>query len=608
MSVDAVRQPGERFEFLAGSIAGRHVAVQVGLDGELSHCDGRCIRVPVRRLLEDSEGWRDVVAQALLIRIGSLRPVILRRLVGRPQMARNYAYLEVRRGVTMYSECLPGAFASDPSLQAMVGWPVTTSAEESLRVAAGLRDAKGDIPEFVGTLRPILALRHSWDDGQVQALTDDERAGQFKVVDEAEDFSDEEETESSKLLDRLKSRFSNGNPMSQALAQLFGQGRSRGQAAGDEASAGGAEMPVGRVERAWRRGIHALRAHLPATLARLTEDVGSEPFSLRYPEWDCDLGRYRQSWVRVDEVEPWNEEGAQDLQQVRQAPSRELRRGLSMLGREYQMQRRQSEGAEFDIGALIEYAIDLRCGQAPLNLDIYRASRRTRRDLGVVVVVDISGSSGEHAGDGQTVFRQQLRAAWQLTAALDGLGDHVALYGFHSWGRELACMVRLKGHEEPWSERISERCALLQPAGFSRLGAAVRHSEQLLSDRIRLPNRLLILITDGFAYDQDYEERYAREDTRIALREAQAAGTACVCLSIGGTTAAQQLEEVFGAANLLMVDDAEQWPSRIGAVCQRALQGVRMAKGRRGHRGMALPASARHTSERAGSVDIPSLG
>lgn len=77
-----------------------------------------------------------------------------------------------------------------------------------------------------------------------------------------------------------------------------------------------------------------------------------------------------------------------------------------------------------------------------------------------------------------------------------------------------------------------------------------------------------VLITDGVAYDLDYEERYAREDTRMALREAQAAGTACVCLSIGGTTSAQQLEELFGAANLLMVDDAEQWPGRIDAVCR----------------------------------------
>lgn len=600
MFADAARHSSKRFEYLAGSIVGRHVAVQADVDGELSYCDGRCIRVPVRRLLEEPEVWHDVVAQALLLAIGSLQPGILRRLIGRPLVARRYAYLEVLRGVTLYGDRLPVAFAVHPLLLPVGGWPRTASAEESLRMAADLRNLDKGIPVFVGTLRPILALRHGWGDGQSLALTDAERAGEFKVADEAENSSGQEETETSRLLDRLKSHFSNGNPMGQALAQLLGQGRSRGQAAGDEGGGDGAEMPVGRVERAWRRGIHALRAHLPATFAGLAEAVDSDPFSPRYPEWDSNLGRYRPGWVRVDEVEPWSEEGVQDLQQVLLAPSQELRRGLSTLGREYQMQRRQSEGAEFDIGALIEHAIDLRCGQTPLNLDIYRASRRTRRDLGVVIAVDISGSSGECGGDGETVFRQQLQSAWQLAAALDGLGDRVALYGFHSWGREQACMVRLKGHEEPWSARVGERFALLQPTGFSRLGAAVRYSAQLLSDRIRLPNRLLILITDGFSYDQDYEERYAREDTRIALREAQAGGTACVCLSIGGTTSAQQLEEVFGASNLLMVDDAEQWPGRIGPLCQRALQGVRMAKGRLGHQGRAPAVGVRRAAEGAG--------
>jgi nitric oxide reductase activation protein len=97
---------------------------------------------------------------------------------------------------------------------------------------------------------------------------------------------------------------------------------------------------------------------------------------------------------------------------------------------------------------------------------------------------------------------------------------------------------------------------------------------------MRLPNRLLILITDGLAYDQDYEGEYAREDTRMALRDAQAAGTACVCLCIGGSATAEQLEQVFGSANVLMVDDADQWISRIGEVCKRALSNVRMGRPR----------------------------
>ena len=98
---------------------------------------------------------------------------------------------------------------------------------------------------------------------------------------------------------------------------------------------------------------------------------------------------------------------------------------------------------------------------------------------------------------------------------------------------------------------------------------------------MRLPNRVLILITDGFSYDQDYEEKYAEADARKALSEARAEGTACVCLCIGGSTSAAQLATVFGSANLLMVDDTAQIPSRIRKVCMEALRAVSKRKVKR---------------------------
>ncbi|KKA09999.1 MULTISPECIES: hypothetical protein [Pseudomonas fluorescens group] len=66
----------------------------------------------------------------------------------------------------------------------------------------------------------------------------------------------------------------------------------------------------------------------------------------------------------------------------------------------------------------------------------------------------------------------------------------------------------------------------------------------------------------------------------MALHDAQAAGTACVCLCIGGGATAEQLEQVFGSANVLMVDDADQWISRIGEVFKDALSNVRMGRQR----------------------------
>jgi hypothetical protein len=99
----------------------------------------------------------------------------------------------------------------------------------------------------------------------------------------------------------------------------------------------------------------------------------------------------------------------------------------------------------------------------------------------------------------------------------------------------------------------------------------------LLHDAMRLPNRLLALVTDGIAYDQDYQLSNAAADAKRALAEAGEAGTACVCLSVGGGTDSDKLQEAFGADNLLAVDEVGEVTARIRDVCRHALASVGVA-------------------------------
>ena len=62
------------------------------------------------------------------------------------------------------------------------------------------------------------------------------------------------------------------------------------------------------------------------------------------------------------------------------------------------------------------------------------------------------------------------------------------------------------------------------------------------------PNRLLVVLSDGFPYDDGYEGRYAEADARKALEELRTDGVACLCLSLGAPTATDALERVFGSA------------------------------------------------------------
>ena len=72
---------------------------------------------------------------------------------------------------------------------------------------------------------------------------------------------------------------------------------------------------------------------------------------------------------------------------------------------------------------------------------------------------------------------------------------------------------------------------------------------EILKNEAGTPNRLLVVLSDGFPYDDGYEGRYAEADADKAFEELRTEGVACLCLSIGAETAADALERVFGSAS-----------------------------------------------------------
>jgi nitric oxide reductase NorD protein len=551
-----------RYLFLACAVAGRRVSVHLTRGNDaLAYSDGQSILLPPARAGADV--WLDVVAQAALIGSGALVPHYLRRLVGRRDAARRYAYLEVLRATTVLADRLPSAFLMLPELRAAAQ---TRCAETSLEWALSRR-VLPQPPAYCGTVRPLMGLRKAVSDEGVSALSRRQASGD--VERRQVDAEDEQNTEESKLLRLFQNPLAGNSMLSDMLNKILGA--SAGKSGSDPSQSGGAEMPIGRIERVLRRGLHAVRA-LPFELPEI--DARAESGATAYPEWDVHKQQYRPAWAVVEEVEPWRPDGARDVTAIVGPTPRELRRQLAGLGLDHEMHRRQFEGTELDTGRLLDCAIDFAAGQSPSALDVYRSSRRTRRDLAVAVALDISGSTGEADGNGASVFDRQMRVAYQLGRTLSELGDSVAVHGFHSWGRNLVRSVRLKGPEERWGAHVGERFAQLEPVGYTRTGAAIRHGVRALQKDMRLPNRLLVLITDGIAYDQDYEAAYAEGDAHKALEEARASGTACVCLCIGGSQEAEKLRAVFGTANLLIVDEPEQIVARIRQVCREALASV----------------------------------
>ena len=200
---------------------------------------------------------------------------------------------------------------------------------------------------------------------------------------------------------------------------------------------------------------------------------------ITYPEWDVHRRRYRPDWctVQVTDAKPGDQSWS--------APpdGHALRRALTRLGMGLDRVHRQQHGDDIDIDAAVEARVELVAGSAPDDA-VYVDSLRRRRDLSVLLLLDVSGSAAEAGTGGKTVHEQQRWVAAALTAALHELGDRVALYAFRSQGRsDVSTHWRSSASTSDTTPPCCVGCTGSKPGAYSRLGAAIRHGTEVLRDR-----------------------------------------------------------------------------------------------------------------------------
>jgi nitric oxide reductase activation protein len=279
----------------------------------------------------------------------------------------------------------------------------------------------------------------------------------------------------------------------------------------------------------------------------MAEDVQLErPRTSVYPEWDEHHRRYRPDWCSVIETPPESAEST-DATPLALPDLHNLRRALASLGVELERRHRQAQGDDLDIDAAVQCQVDVIAGSA-VDEAVYVDTVRGRRDLAVLVLLDISGSAGEPGVTGMPVHHHQRIAAAALTATLYELGVRVALYAFRSMGRSAVTVFPVKRFEETFGLPVLTRLGGLTPGAYTRLGAAIRHGAAVLQRDGGVGRKLLVTLSDGFAYDHGYEGRYGEADARRALAESRRQGVGCLCLSIGATTETDALQRVFGTA------------------------------------------------------------
>ncbi len=517
-----------RFRLLATYIAGRPVDVAEAPAGEAAHTDSQVIFVSPGRPL--AEQRREMLIQGALLGAGSLDRRLVKALRARPSTARRYLALEGHRVLAELADRMPLAAALRPDASVR-----TASADESLEKARSPAEI-ADPPDWFGIIRPSRLLASSAG----SPATDKELRLRFDPVDLPEaDDDDAEPARESKILKLFESTLFNSRTVSDFFRKILGSSRYPGD------SAAGAEMRVRAVRRAHAAGTNCRPV---PTKIRFTDDHNSGATAgvggALYPEWDEYSNRYRPDWCRVIDF-PLTVPA--DVTAAGVPHDEVLRRRLSRVGLGPKVLRARPDGDELDIEALINLFVDLRSGYSPPE-HVYLERRKLARNLGVLILLDASGSATETDPDGLAVHDHQRRAAATLAVTLEELGDRVAVYAFRSQGRHAVHLPSIKGFGNRFGAVERARLNQLQPSGYTRLGAGIRGAGEILKAGAGTPNRLLMVLSDGFPYDDGYEGRYAEADTAKALDELRMEGIACLCLSIGGA-ATDTLERVFGSAS-----------------------------------------------------------
>jgi nitric oxide reductase NorD protein len=545
---------------LASAFAGRAVAVDAQRPGELPWTDGQTVFVDPS--LPSRTNLAAVAVQASMIAAGSLDPDFVRPLARRSHWAKRYLAIEGHRALVANDDVLPRLLGSLGNADIAAR---SNSPAESLRLACG-KEAVNDPPANFGVIRAGKLMAVAAQAAKRAEQEQPAHVPRSKQRQELEELADGEVDDTDNP-DLFTSPVGGGGFIGKWLKKLLSSTRKTGSGGGPP----GADKPTHRTGSG-KRGAHASLA-----TAAIEDAVGHaadlSARGVKYPEWDTNRKAYRADWCTVVEID--------SAAKLSASPAIDaaigLRRPLARLGMGLHRRHRQAQGDDIDIDAVVEAHVEAIAGSAP-DESLYLDSLRRRRDLSVLLLLDISGSTAEAGTLGKTVHQQQRAVVANLTVALHDLGDRVALYAYYSHGRSAVTMVPVKRFDDHLDSQVIRRLNSLEPGAYSRLGAAIRHGSAVLEARGGTSRRLLVVLSDGLAYDHGYERAYGAADARRALTEARRRGTGCVCLTVGAGTDVESLRAVFGSTAHASISRPDELASIVGPLFRSAIRSAEVKR------------------------------
>ena len=238
-----------------------------------------------------------------------------------------------------------------------------------------------------------------------------------------------------------------------------------------------------------------------------------------YDEWNCHENEYYHDHCMLREVCPERRGGLHlpgDLAEQARGVRAMFERLKPDLARRA---KRLPDGEAINPDLLLDYIVERHREPAP-RVRFYEKPLLRQRDWAVLILLDVSGSTGEDLAGEVRAIDVEKQAGIILGQGLAALGDRFAICGFTSDGRENCQYYVYKDFDETWSSDAVGSVLGAWPSGSTRIGPALRHSGYRLCHQ-PCRRRLILLVTDGKPMDRDYDPntRYAQYDVRMACEE-----------------------------------------------------------------------------------------
>ena len=241
-------------------------------------------------------------------------------------------------------------------------------------------------------------------------------------------------------------------------------------------------------------------------------------YHLKYDEWDYSKKKYKENFCKVYPKTILKLDANYYKKTILENRSTllGLRKMLSSVNNKDQQQRRQTQGEEYDLDALTDLFVDVKSRRTPSE-NIYLSKRKIEKDISILLLLDISLSTDGYAA-GNRVIDVEKQVSILFGEILDEYNIDFSIDCFYSKTRNHSTYISIKDFDEDW-KRAKNKVGAVEPSGYTRIGAALRHSGALLEKR-ETKNKWVILISDGKPNDYDkYEGSYGINDIKQAIRE-----------------------------------------------------------------------------------------